>query len=331
MAVTYAGALTYEATLALKETTAGHFDPKYAPYALKPYPYEGGGVYMTYTPIIPPAPTFDLWFQWKSVRTGPFGGAGDAGGEVIRINDTNGERLFGVEIQPNYQYINLRLGNMSYLAGGIVTGFFPQGELITYTVNIKQDGVNHTLAFYVNGILQHKYSNPDTRKLNASTLRFANPYSRNGTWQWSISEMMMTDGEPLLGARLATLTPVYDATENTWDGTWQSLADEDTGSGISTDMLNARIAGDFSDYLGADSPIGIRALVQSMRYVDNNSGLRIQGYLRKDGVNKDQFDQTTRDESRVITIWDQNPYTNLDWEVGDLDNVNGGVRSLAVL
>jgi hypothetical protein len=225
----------------------------------------------------------------------------------------------------------MQISDQSYLTGGNIMGFFPEGEMVTYTINVKQDGVNHYLKFYVNGILQYVFSYPDTRKKNIGKVSFTHPFHRDGSCEFAISEMMMSDGEPLLGARLATMSPVDDATENTWNGTWQSLADEDTGSGISTDQLNARIAGDFSDYVGANSPIGIRALVQSMRYVDNNSGLRVQGYLRKNGVNKDQFDQTTRDESRVITIWDSNPFTDADWQVDDLEDVNGGVRSVAVL
>lgn len=142
-----------------------------------------------------------------------------------------------------------------------------------------------------------------------------------------LSEIIMTDGESTLASRLSTMIPTGVASLNTFDGTWFSLGDEDTGSGVSTDVAGSRIAGDFTAYIGTDSPIGIRSVVQSIRYVDNLSGLSVKGFLRN-STNIDTFTDESSDASRVFTVWDQNPFTVLDWTVADLATVEGGVRSL---
>lgn len=332
MAITFVGALLHEVTLALRSNLDAEFDNNYAPYGLKTFPWEEGYVKMAVTPVAPDTPTYDQWVQFKIHRTGSLGGGGSLGEDFFQVFDTEGDLLFGIQRGANLwtmQLVNYAGGAYDAIYASDILGFLPSNYTLTYTFRYRQNATNHILDFYVDGILIRTITRPQSNQRNIQNWQIWGP--RNATdCRFTLSEIIMTDGEPTLGARLSTTSPTGLATTNTWTGTWESLGDEDTGSGVSTDQDNARITGAFSAYAGTTSPVGIRAVVQSMRFVDNESGLLISGFLRSSATNNDTTDSEIRDASRVFTIWDQNPFTTADWTVADLGTVEGGVRTSPV-
>lgn len=332
MAITFVGALLHEVTLAQQDSDNTHFDADYAPYGLRTFPWEEGYVKMAVTPVAPDTPTYDQWIHFKIHRQGSLGGSGSLAENFFEVFDTEGDLLFGLERGANLGSMRLNLysgGLYNALYSSNILGFLPGNYTLTYSFRLRQNATNHILDFYLDGILIRTLTRPQTNQRNIANWQIWAPRLATGCL-FTLSEIMMTDGEPTLGARIATMSPSGLASTNTWTGTWESLGDEDTGSGVSTDQDNARITGSFSAYGGAASPVGIRAVVQSMRFVDNESGLLINGFLRSSATNNDTTDSEIRDESRVFTIWDQNPFTTADWTVADLGTVEGGVRTSPV-
>lgn len=326
MSIIFAGGLLHEVVLGQKETNNATFDPTYAPYSLRPYAYDSGYIAMTVSPVLPDVITFDNWVQFKMYRSGPLGGPGSSSFNAFTIYDQENTRLVRINVAANGSYLYLQIGDEIIPNQIDITGFLGAGVLQTVSIQITQDGTDHTVNLYIDGILQATITEPNTVQKALGVLKVQNT-SYSNPHAWHLSEILMTDGESPLGARVLTTLPTGVATVNDWVGDWSSLADDDTASGISTDQSAQRIAGGFTAYSGPQSPIGIRAVVQSIRYVDNNSGLNVKGFLRSGSTNIDTFSYSHSDESRVFTVWDDNPFTSTDWEVADIDQVEGGVRS----
>lgn len=329
MTITYAGALEYEATLAVKVETAGYFDPNYAPYALKALPYDYGHVFMTFSPILLDIPSYENWFHFKLYKTGSTDN-GSLTSDFFHVYGVGDVRLFSLERGQNTTrlYLKIYAANGSTNENVEITGLMPADRLIAYDFRLIQDGVNHTVEMYIDGIIQRSVSIANVDTIEPISMEMSNIGRDDQTYgEFHLSEIIMTDTEPTLASRLSTMSPTGLADVNTFDGLWAALGDDDTGSGISTDVTGSRIAGSFTSYNGTVSPIGIRALVQSIRYVDNASGLSVKGFLRN-STNIDAFTDEQIDGSRVLTVWDTNPFTTADWEVADLATVLGGVRSV---
>lgn len=329
MTITFTGALEYEATLGVRVDTAGYFDPNYAPYALKPLPYDNAHVYMTFSPILLDTPTYENWFHFKLYRTGTVDSAA-LESYFFFVYGVGNVPLFSIRRGQNSSRLYLHVYNAAGSSSVNVemTGLMPAGLLIAYDFRLIQNGVNHILEMYIDGIVQRTISIANVAYVEPISMQISNIGRDDDTYgEFHLSEIIMTDTEPTLASRLATMVPIGAPEVNTFSGTWEALGDEDTGSGISTDVAGSRIAGGFSAYNGTLSPIGVRALVQSIRYVDNLSGLSVRGFLRN-STNIDTFTNEQLDESRVLTVWDINPFTAADWEVADLSTVLGGVRSL---
>ena len=340
MTIIYAGAYEHEAVLSRVSTDVTKYDENYAPYALHLFPNTGSqslsnppAVWLAYSPVPIPAPTYVNWIHFKCVRQGAMSGTA-APAVIMQVFGAGGNLLFHIIRETNHSGgWGLRVngstsGGSSLLPN--VDGFFPIGDLVTYDFKITQDGVNHLLEFYVNGILQGTASRANAAQNQLDVVRFTAIPTTAQNFDLFISEMIMTDNESTIGARLSSSRPVDPAVLNTWSGLWESLGDNDSGSGISTDIDGARIAGAFEVYNGTPSPVGIRAVVQANYYVDNNSGLEISSFLRSGSTNNDVYTFQAADVSRVFTVWDENPFSATFWAVADLASVRGGIRTSPV-
>jgi len=338
MPIIYAGAYEHEAAISLSSADITKFDPDYAPYALHLFPCMDGPVvaapaqvWLGYSPVPLPAPTFVNWLHFRCVREGATSGTASSH-VIMQAFGVGGVLLFNIVRETNHiggwgLRVNGQTGPGAHLLPN-VNGYFPDGQSVTFDIRLTQNGVNHIVDLFVNGILQGTATRANVVQVQLDVVRFtAIPSNTIGQFDLYLSEMIMTDAEPTIGSRLASQRPTGVAEINTWAGTWASLADDDTGSGISTDVVGSRIAGQFETYNGTPTPVGIRAVVQANYYVDNASGLLISSFLRNAGVNDDTFDFEARDLSRVFTVWDDNPFTSAFWTVANLAAVRGGVRS----
>jgi hypothetical protein len=282
----------------------------------------------------------NIWVHFNYYQTGTqsFQKTGDASigfRDIIAVN--NGSiRLFSIGLP--YSAINgeisLKLDGTMYASDGVtntyINGILSRNKLCTLDFNYIANGSVHKINMYNNGVKVTTLSYNNTSVLPATTIQFSNITSNSISY---FSELIVTGGgESTLGWRLASMTPTANGTVHEWKGNFADLATSDATTGISTNSANKHSVGIFSSYKGAANPLGIRALSQFGRYIQNDSGLKIEGTLYSNSqmsLYDKSYTNNYTDESRIITIWNKNPVSNAEWTTSDFTNFQSGFKSVA--
>lgn len=330
MSILYVGALAQEIANGTLSSTAGTYDADYAPGNLN-VPVGDNTLHMVATPI--KAETADIWLHcnWylsaSQVVSNNFGW----GFDLITARDTNGVQMFAIGDAGrgvNGDYFTLRP-----TANGIgavnIAKVTPVAKLVALDLHwVYASGVT-TITMYIDGLKVATATGTRTSTAPLSSVQFGN---MTKTGYVSYSEIIITGGgESTLGWRLASMLAAGDGAVTEWHGTFSDLATADTTTGIWTDQANKHHIGTFAAYNGASNPLGIRALVQFGRFIENSSGLTLQGsvYNTAGQMMYDTYSQNFVDEARVLTVWDKNPTTGNDWRPSEFTGFQGGFKSLA--
>ena len=242
--------------------------------------------------------------------------AGTSPFTIFGLNNASQTRLCG--LVGNWGALNLYSGSTNIDIAPFVT----RGVLCDMDLHMFQSGSLRIVELYINGSLTATvrstiaWSVPDTVVMSGLS-NSANYYS----------ELIVTEGSvPTIGMRLHSKRP--DASLpglNTFDvGFWGSLANGSMTDGVVTTNEGARVTGGFQAYTGPATPLGIRGIVQSGRYLKNGTLLNLKGQLRINDVNYDTPDYEFDDGNRLLSVWERNPVTNAPFVVGDFAGLQGG-------
>ena len=203
-----------------------------------------------------------------------------------------------------------------------VTGLVARNALCDVDIHMFQAGSVRNVELYINGNLV---------TIARSTVAWVNPDQVlmggmiNSTNYFS--EVLVTEGNsPTIGMRLHSKRPDPSLPGlNTFDsGYWGALANGSLTDGVVTTETGARLSGGFMPYTGPASPLGIRGIVQSARYLKNGTLLNLKGSLRIEDVNYDNPDYEFDDGARLLSIWEENPATEAPFTVSDFAGLQGG-------
>lgn len=203
-----------------------------------------------------------------------------------------------------------------------ITGMVARNILCDVDIHMFQSGSVRVVELYVNGNLVTvarstvAWVNPD-QILMGGMINSANYFS----------ELLVTEGNsPTIGMRLHSKRPDPSLPGlNTFDsGYWGALANGSLTDGVVTTETGARLSGGFMPYTGPASPLGIRGIVQSARYLKNGTLLNLKGSLRIEDVNYDNPDYEFDDGARLLSIWEENPATEAPFIVDDFAGLQGG-------
>lgn len=326
MSIVFMGALPYEFTnIYALDSTAGRFDPDYAPGALSKSARQD-----VFNAKFLEAGT-DAWIHAKVRPNTGVQASTDATNPIVAIYSSAGNivgGLFSSGVDSGENRLRFCVGGSGNTYGTNIGNIFPWATLVDLDIHMWQDGGTMRGELFINGLSVVSRSRTSWVD-DVDEVRFGS----TGAGAASYSEIMATiGGDSTLGWRLNSESPNAAAPGiNTWtSGLWGSLASDDPAEGVVTNADGSRITGGFDAYSGPENPTGIRAVGQSARYIRNGSGLFVRGQMRAGGVNYDAPDEEYVDDSRTLSIWSQNPATAANWDAADIDGIEGGFRSVTV-
>lgn len=339
MAIGFVGALAQEIANGTLGTAAGLYDPGYAPGYLY-VPAGDNTLHMVASPVKEEAS--DIWLHFNMYLTTQQSAnnsyTSNPSYSLVRAKDANGVVMFAVGDNqiPSFGATNLRLVSCAVTSTSVVTTYttdiynvVPIKKLVDVDLHWTHTGNATNIDMYIDGLLIAEAKGVRTSTSPLATIEFGN-MTTDGFAAYS-EIIMTTGGESTLGWRLSSMLAAGDGAVTQWHGSFADLATADTTTGIWTAQANKHHIGTFAAYNGASNQLGIRALVQFGRYIQNQSGLTLQGslYATAGPVMYDTYSQNFVDEARVLTVWDKNPTTGNDWRPSEFTAFQGGFKSLA--
>jgi hypothetical protein len=237
---------------------------------------------------------------------------------VISLHSPNGVFVGG--LYRNHMSYLLSAKDMNQNVN--ITGVLTRNTLVDVDMHLLSFGTSKICELYIDGVMIAKHT-VTSSWVAPGEIRFG---GSNGS-ETSFSEIIITQGnEPTLGWRLHSKLP--DAALpglNTFDsGFWGALGNGSLIDGAVTESADARITGGFQAYTGPASPLGIRGIMQTGRFLKNGTLLTLGGQLRIDDVNYDSPTLEIKDSSRIFSFWEQNPATSAPFVVADFAGLQGG-------
>lgn len=324
MSILFVGALAPEFVNGTLTTAVPEaYDAAYAPGALA-MPVGDNITRMTASLLAVGATDCWMHFNYYQSQRQISGGNSD----LVGLYGLSGRQMLALSGSYAGGGVTIRLELGAAGASADAMALIPLNKLCTIDLHYTSDGTKETGELYIDGLLALSVTLPSTFNTGCYSIQFGSQLTTSPAY---FSEFIVTGGgESTLGWRLASMLANSDGHLTEWNGDFANLATVDTTTGIYTDQPNKRHTGLFSAYNGAANPLGIRALVQVGRYIESNSGLTLQGMMYDiAGASPiTTFDANFTDGSRVITVWDTNPVTAVDWVPADFTNFEGGFKSL---
>jgi hypothetical protein len=323
MPIVFAGAAAFEfGNVSALSNNMGYFD---SAYALGAITKNSTGGYAS--AILSTGSETRLWVHAR-VHLEPIQGfsVGDTDNPVFTIHDENGQLLGGLMKRASQGYAIMAGG----LAPGwnVVDGGVTKQELVDIDMAFYAFASNRILELYMDGVLIGRHSFVGSW-VQPAQIRMAG--AGNNVQPNAYSEIIVTSGdEPTLGWRLHSKRPDPSLPGlNTFDsGYWGALGNDVMTDGVVTTSTGARISGGFLAYTGPEEPLGIRGIMHSARYLKNGSDLAVRAMMRIDDTNYDTPDFLYVDNNRIMAYWEENPDTNLPFEVADFAGLQGGFRTI---
>lgn len=301
------------------------FDPDYAPEAI--------GIYHTSSEenigfrIDTPTPSGDYWFHCRMQFTNT--AASTVDGHLWDFYDANDDLIARVDFLNGFGWAEV-YGDTTEEGNSFSFPLFLTGMC---DVMISTSGGNLTMEIYLNGGVVSSATAANTGGVGPCTYMTATHddmvTSPNSNEAWIFySEIIVTDNEPTIGLRLATMRPDSQGDDNDMTGSPLDLNNND-GLTISTDTVGHRESWNLSAYNGPASPTSVRALVTKTRSRKGVTGPQsVRHYLRIGTTNYDAASTITpANNSPEMTVWDTNPATTSAWATSDFTGLQQGVEA----
>jgi len=304
----------------------GDFDPAYSSRAVEVV--HGRGDLRQHAPRLQvpfPAPVGDLWAHFRA-RMPTWGTQSRNDGTWLEIVDSD----FRVIARINQTNSNLQA---QAVAASTVSGstWDPAPlEEADYDIRVSVTGTIQIEVYRSQGLVSSATVNNTDRGAPAF-INFVHvdwTDSGAGSTSTAYSELIVTDGEPTLGWRLATMDPVAPGTYSDWQGGYAELAALETGARVSASNTTDRLSWIPDAYSGEPNPANVRAVVAKAGGAAGPLGAsQLVQFLRIAGVDYEGAAQDPNLATRGnLEVWDLNPNTVVPWTVADLANMEVGLR-----
>ena len=310
MSIMFAGGSAYEfGGVASLSTVAGRYDPDFAEGAIVKTNPNFAVVNLPYV-----SAENEMWIHTKAWLSK--GGYNGNTHDVFILYSETGAQLAGLRRASGEGY-TLFCGSTTFNLAGM-----NYDVLSDIDIHYFAETNRRCVEIYQNGSLVA------TAKVTGSWTP-ANSFSMGApnSLENFYSEIIVTEGnEPTIGWRLHTKRPdpALPGLNSFDSGYWGSLANDSMESGVATTSELARVTGGFAAYTGPATPIGIRGIMQTGRFIKNSTLLNLHGQLRIGGANYDAPDKEFRDTTRLFSLWEKNPATDAPFQVSDLAGLQGG-------
>jgi len=202
---------------------------------------------------------------------------------------------------------------------------------ITYDIKVVCDGVNVLVELYQNGVLQiyityaSSIGTPDRLAFEHYDMVW-----NTGAKSYYYSEVIVTDNEPTIGWRLATLDPAADGANTAWVGDYTDIQDLQDGLSISSGVAGEKESWTLSAYSGPATTSGVRAVVNKFLGSTGATGpSQITPFIRHAATDVDGATYPMVGGEPILEVLDINPQTTLGWDTADFATLEVGVKSVA--
>lgn len=268
-------------------------------------------------------PSGDYWLHFRhatSANNGDYGNFAD--GYWLRL--WSGTDLIAAIGLTNDEY---------YLeGGGESVEILRPAYLTTYTFDIKctQNGSTVTATVYVNGILEGTISYSSALgSVDRVTFDHFDLIWNTTAKSWHYCEIVVTDGEPTLGWRIASLNPLADGAHTAWDGGVAGVLAAGDGQSISVDAVDLKQSWTLSAYAGPATSSGVRAVVNKFigaQGGDVSGPANIIPFTRHTTTDEDGT-SFGPDGTQHLEVLDNDPNTAATWDTANLAAMQVGVKS----
>lgn len=322
-------------------TDVGVYDAAYVPHALKVNLVRAG--YARNTPygfsLTHPEVSGEYWLHFRmSVPSNWPAPTSNTDGDWIKLKAPDGTLLGGLVLVDGY--VRAQAQKYKDQSGpAMSTGqyeFIP-GAIISVDLRLVF-GTGITVEFYVNGglVLSAAAAAGNITATSVSLTDFPHYqvlYIANSSTTYHplyYSEMVIAQGEPTLGWRIAAMEVTTTGNYADWQGDPAVMSDNDLSTLMLTGTAGQRVSFVPSTYNGPASPATVRG-VFSMSTLTTGSGgpQNVAPFLRIGGVDYDNAQTAVGVQTTVVGSYDTNPATGLDWTTADLATFEFGLLSAA--
>lgn len=270
------------------------------------------------------APVGDYWLHFRIQVPGAINGTG-ADGHLVHVFDANNAIVGGIDVED---------GTLRARAAGVFGTGMATASFAVYAVDLQiiVTGTQITTNLHINGTQVSTATVASTLGKPVLT-SFTNNDLSSGAPQFdtrfaAYSEFIITDDEPTLGWRLATLEPVAAGHHTALDGVVSGLLTNGDGQSL-TGEIGEKASWTISAYNGPSSPAGgIRAVIAKTK---SNKGFvgpqNVRPFLRIAGTDYEASNITPNAAlSGEQAVFDVNPATGLPWTTAELAGIEQGIE-----
>lgn len=297
-------------------------DPAYSPGSVA-FPASGPGPRISIDPG-----TGVIWwhFRWRTANAVASTGA-TTNPSLFSAWNAAKEELFRLKRTSGTGNWVLNVFGDTTVTDGLLT--FSTNTNYIFDIRIEVTASIISVEIWRNGALVCTASADNTVGLKgrATDLRFDQAeYTSNNNVGYMTEMFVLDDGNSTINKRLALLTPASAGSATAWTGNVTSLADQDPGSNMFSDVAGERQSWNPSTYSGGAG--SIHAVVAKVHGDSEGTVLtKIGQYVRKGGVNYDGTDSVISPQTGNMQVWYTDPSTGSGWVSTDLASIEVGLKS----
>lgn len=276
--------------------------------------------------------TGSLWLHYRYFHNrNSASGMGNADGQQMTFWDANNVLIGTVNMLDGRTRVEVN--GDSVVNGAYWTWPAVGAPTLTFDVRVQVTASDITMEYYVNGALVSSATAVNT--VGAKTgvrlvmLDHNDIMGTNGaTAGIGMSEVIITQDEPTIGWRLATLRPDGAGTYGAWGGSWTHVLNPDDGLFLLAAETGLRESWSLGNYNGPATNAAVRGVFMSARADRGPTGPQtVQGFLRLSGVDYDGTPQAALRNRVLLWEWANNPATGLPWDSAVFNAMEAGIRS----
>jgi len=305
-------------------SVAGTFDPTRVPYSIQLGYEELSG-----SPVFTPSANGITWFHFMSYSTGVSNSFDDM--FLFSAKDVNDNLLFDLYkdgSNTGKRELKLRLYDGFTNQNDQSVLQVPNNMLVSFDIRFESTPTLLSIQVFINnaklfdesfGTNGNSYGDPNQFVLGGA---FANTNT-----QAHFSEILVAD-ESTVNCRLDMLRPLGSGGNSDWNGSLETLGDDDRTSGMTTLTAAQRQTMTMDPYSGAANVSNFVAVSTSTRGL--NAPTKLSHTIRMGGGNYDGTQHDVPFEAKyLLTDYNINPATSLGWTAADIASAEVGFLSVA--
>lgn len=308
-----------------KSTSTNTFDATYSSESAQiTAPFNGGSSGFTIPHALAASDT--TWYHFY-VKTGAYMTNSNNDGYWFTIYNDAGDELARWDILNGSGFA--RVTGDTVVDGSNIS--LAENAFVTIDVKVVV-GADVTMEIYMNGAIQSTATAANTGgKLGPTSFVMQHEdmvYTSGGDEFW-YSEFVITDNEPTINWRVATMTPAAQGTYDEWNGGYTDIINFGDGLSINSPTPNEKESWTLTAYSGPATSSGVRAVVNSFIAAAGDVGpSQITPFIRHAATDVDGS-VFTPNGGLHVEVLNNNPQTAAAWDTADLAALEVGVKSTA--